>query len=90
MLCPRQYFAKIVEFLESNSQLKIVKIIGGDSTWWKDGAIHHIEVSKEEKVTWNIFVIHTNELHLRHNMKSQGMETTGSNCFKGEIGVLIK
>lgn len=85
---------KIVEYLMEVNQLENVKIIGGDSTnpntGWRGGAIHHIEVAKNEKVLWDICLLHTNELPLRHVMKNEGMETTGANSFRGEIGDLIK
>ena len=85
---------KLVEFLVDTKQLEFVKVIGGDSTatntGWKEGSIHHIEVAKEEKVLWDICLLHTNELPLRHLMKDQGMETSGVNSFTGELGDLIK
>ena len=85
---------KVIEFLTEVKQLENVKVIGGDSTnsntGWKDGAIHHIEVGKKEKVVWDICLLHTQELGLRHLMKSRGMETSGVNCYSGELGPLIK
>ena len=39
---------------------------------------------------WVICLLHTNELPLRHLLRSQGMETSGANTFTGEIGDLIK
>ena len=33
--------------------------------------------------------LHVNELDLRHYMKCPGMETSGSNSFKGELGLLV-
>ena len=71
-----------------------MKIVGGDSTspntGWKNGSIHHIEVEKGGKVLWDICLLHTNELPLRHLMKDQGMETSGSNPFSGELGFFVK
>ena len=85
---------KVVEYLTEVDQLENVTIIGGDSTssntGWKEGAIHHIEVAKGEKVLWDICMLHTNELPLRHVMKNLGMETSGANSFVGELGDLIK
>ena len=85
---------KVTEFLEEVNQLENVKILGGDSTnsntGWKEGAIHHIEAAKGEKVLWDICILHTNELPLRHVMKNLGMETSGASSFTGEIGDLIK
>ena len=85
---------KLVEFLVDTKQLENVKVIGGDSTstntGWKEGSIHHIEVAKDEKVLWDICMLHVNELPLRHLMKDQGMETSGVNSFTGELGDLIK
>ena len=49
---------KVIELPEDVDQLANVKIVGGDSTstntGWRDGAIHHIEVAKQEKVLWDI------------------------------------
>ena len=85
---------KVIEFLTEVKQLENVKVIGGDSTnsntGWKDGAIHHIEVGKKEKVVWDICLLHTQELGLRHLMKSRGMETSGVNCYSGELGPLVR
>ena len=85
---------KVIEFLEDVNQLENVKIIGGDSTnsntGWKNGSIHLIEAAKKEKVLWDICLLHINELSLRHLMKDQGMETSGSNSFTGELGDLVK
>ena len=69
---------KVLEFLSDVKQLENVKVIGGDSTnsntGWKDGAFHHIEVGKKEKVVWDICLLHTQELGLRHLMKNRGGE----------------
>ena len=85
---------KVVEFLSDAKQLENVKVVGGDSTspntGWKEGAIHHIETGKGEKVLWDICMLHTNELPLRHLMKNLGMETTGANTFSGVLGQLVK
>jgi hypothetical protein len=85
---------KVIEFLSEVKQLENVQVVGGDSTssntGWRDGAIHHIEDGKSEKVVWDICMLHTNELPLRHIMKDQGMETSGANTFTGELGQLVK
>ena len=85
---------KIIEYLKEVEQIDNVKVVGGDSTssntGWKDGSIHHIEVGKGEKVLWDICLLHTNELPLRHLMRDQGMETSGSNTFSGELGKFVK
>ena len=85
---------KIVHFLQDVHQLDNVKIIGGDSTssntGWKQGAIHLIEVWKEEKLLWVICQLHTNELPLRHLMSAQGLKTSGANSFSDELGNLLK
>ena len=84
---------EILEFLTEVNQLDNVKVIGGDSTncntGWRDGAIHHLEVGLDGKVLWDICHLHTNELGLRHVMKSEGMETSGANTFTGELGKLV-
>ena len=85
---------KVLEFLSDVKQLENVKVIGGDSTnsntGWKDGAFHHIEVGKKEKVVWDICLLHTQELGLRHLMKNRGMETSGADCYTGDLGPIIK
>ena len=84
----------MVEFLVEVKQLENVQIIGGDSTnsntGWEGGAIHFIEVAKLEKVVWDICLLHTMELPLRHLMKYHGMVTSGANSFEGELGEIIK
>ena len=59
------------------------------NTGWKGGSIHPIEVAKEEKVLWDIYLLHMNELHLRHLLNSLGLEITDPNKFKGDIGQII-
>ena len=84
----------ILEWLKDVGQLENVKVLGGvttnSMTGWEGGAIHYIEVGKMEKVVWDICLLHTNELGLRHVMKSKGLETSGKICYSGEIGGLFK
>ena len=84
----------VLDYFKEVDQVENVKVLGGDSTnsmtGWEGGAIHLIEVGKGEKVLWDICLLHTNELPLRHLMKDQGMETSGKNSFTGDIGKMIK
>ena len=68
-------------------------VIGGDSTnlmtGYKGGIIHFLEEKIGHRLLIVVCKLHTNELPLRHLIKSRDIPTLSNNRFGGKIGELI-
>ena len=80
------------DFVERGLHFKL-RVIGGDSTplmtGYKGGIIHFLEVKIGHRLLICVCKLHTNELPLRHCIKSRGVPTLSNNKFGGKVGEMI-
>ncbi|GBL88972.1 hypothetical protein AVEN_255140-1 [Araneus ventricosus] len=73
---------------------KNLSVIGCDGAsvnkGWKGGVIRLLETYIGRPLQWNISVLHTNELPLRHLILEMDGCTKGPYSYSGPIGLLLK
>ena len=79
--------------LEDNDRHSDLDVIGGDSTPFtsghKGGVFHHLQEKKGHRLLISVCKLHTNELPLRHVIRSLGIPTTSNNSYGGNIGKAV-
>ncbi|GBM03890.1 hypothetical protein AVEN_185391-1 [Araneus ventricosus] len=74
--------------------LQNLSVIGCDrtdvNTGWKGGVIRLLETYIGTPLQWNICMLHTNELPLRHFILEMDDCTKGTYSYSGPIGLLLK
>ncbi|GBN35123.1 hypothetical protein AVEN_68238-1 [Araneus ventricosus] len=74
--------------------LQNLSVIGCDganvNTGWKGGVIRLLETYIGRPLQWNISMLHTNELPLRHLILEMECCIKGPYSYSGPIGLLLK
>ena len=75
----------LVSFMNKMGIDKTLQAIGGDSTnvntGWTGGIMHLVEVKLNRKLVWLVCALHTNELPLRHLVRSAYNSTLSMVCI---------
>ena len=98
MLRPKKRDAKttaeaIWDFWVKNGLVPDLEVTGGDSTphntGHKGGTFFYLQELIGHRLLISVCKLHTNELPLRHLMRSLGVRTLSANKYSGEIGEAI-